>query len=398
MLAAMRILTVGNMYPPHHVGGYELTWRSSVEDLRGAGHAVRVLTTDHVEEAPDPAIGEDPDVHRELRWYWHDDEIPGLSIRERVALERHNLEVIDRHLAELRPDIVVWWAMWGMSLSLLAHVLRRGLPAVGMVGDDWMTYAGRIDGWERAFGRPVVGRLAEAATGIETGVDLAAAARWIFISTYLRERAVAAGIAIADAQVIHPGIDPAAFGEAPQRDWTGRLLCLGRIDRRKGIETAVRALPLLPGCTLRCVGASDAAHLAELEGLAGRLQVDDRVSFEGRLRHDRVAGAYADADALLCPATWPEPFGLVPLEAMSVGTPVIATGTGGSAEYLRDDRDCLLFPPGNEEMLGGAVRHLAADPDLRARLRTGGLQTAARHTEERYNSAFRAAIEAAAAR
>ena len=82
----MRILAVGNMYPPHHLGGYELIWRSAVRRICAArGHEVRVLTTDYRHPAPDPSIPEDPDVHRELRWYWHDHEFPPLSLRARHA-------------------------------------------------------------------------------------------------------------------------------------------------------------------------------------------------------------------------------------------------------------------------------------------------------------------------
>ena len=83
----------------------------------------------------------------------------------------------------------------------------------------------------------------------------------------------------------------------------------------------------------------------------------------------------------LFPVRWDEPWGLVPLEAMARGRPVIATGRGGSAEYLRDGENCLLFPAGEAGALAGAVERLAADAALRARLREGGLRTAPLHTE-----------------
>lgn len=63
----VRVLTIGNMYPPQHLGGYELIWQSAVRDLRGRGHDVRVLTTDYRREESGP---DDDDVHRDLRWYW----------------------------------------------------------------------------------------------------------------------------------------------------------------------------------------------------------------------------------------------------------------------------------------------------------------------------------------
>ena len=171
-------------------------WRSSVEQLRGAGHEVRVLTTDHREERPDPAVDEGPDVYRELRWYWSEHEFPRLSLRERLALERHNLSAFDRHRAEFAPDAVAWWAMGGMSMSLLERGRRAGVPAVGVVIDEWLSYGPLVDGWQRACSRPALARVAEALTGVPTRLDLEGAAEWMFVSAYLRERAVAAGLAL----------------------------------------------------------------------------------------------------------------------------------------------------------------------------------------------------------
>ena len=112
-----------------------------------------------------------------------------------------------------------------------------------------------------------------------------------------------------------------------------------------------------------------------------------------RLDRGLIPGAYADADAVLFPVRWKEPFGLVPLEAMAVGTPVVASGRGGGAEYLREGENCLIADPDTGAgPLADAVRRLASDGALRNRLRSGGLATAAGHTEERFNEAVEAAL------
>src|SRR3954452_21622180 len=126
MLRAVRVLAVGNMYPPHHLGGYELVWRSAVRHLRSLGHDVRVLTTDF--RLPDPTEPEDDDVHRELRWWWRDHAFPHLSPRECLQIARHNARVLTRRLENV--DLVRWWSMGGISMPLLERVRRRGLPAV----------------------------------------------------------------------------------------------------------------------------------------------------------------------------------------------------------------------------------------------------------------------------
>lgn len=107
---------------------------------------------------------------------------------------------------------------------------------------------------------------------------------------------------------------------------------------------------------------------------------------------------YRDADAVVFPVEWPEPWGLVPLEAMALGRPVLATGRGGSGEYLVDGVNSLLFRAGEPAALAGALRTLAGDEQLRERLRRAGYETATRHTEEAFNRAALAEMLAAAGR
>ncbi|MEA2421313.1 MAG: hypothetical protein QOF55_412, partial [Thermoleophilaceae bacterium] len=174
----MRVLCVGNIYPPHDfAGGYELTWRSSVLQLRERGHDVRVLASEYRSPRLDPDAELDPGVHRELRWYWRDHAFPRLGLRRRLALERFNATVIERHLAELRPDAIAWWGMGGMSLALVERARRAGLPAVGVVGDEWMNWGQKADRWLAPLRRrPRLAALAESLTGVPARVDLSGAA------------------------------------------------------------------------------------------------------------------------------------------------------------------------------------------------------------------------------
>jgi glycosyltransferase involved in cell wall biosynthesis len=109
-----------------------------------------------------------------------------------------------------------------------------------------------------------------------------------------------------------------------------------------------------------------------------------------------LAELYADADAVVFPVRWHEPWGLVPIEAMSVGRPVVATGLGGSGEYLRDGENCLIFDPKRgAAQLAERLRALASDEGLRVRLRDGGFATAARFGEDDFSEAFERLIERA---
>ena len=395
----MRVLAVGNMYPPHHFGGYELMWRSAMLHLEASGHHALVLTTDVDTGTDEP---DDPNVFRDLRWYWREHEFPRLPLRERVGIERHNARVLDRHVREFQPDVVSWWAMGGMSLSLIERVRRRGLPAVGFVVDDWLDYGRKVDGWSRGFVRrpEVVARAAELATGVPARLDLERAGRYVFVSETTRARAREAGVDPPDTGIAHGGIDTSFLdgGPAPERDWAWDLVYVGRLDPRKGVDTAVAALRHLPDeATLRLVGGWDEQEERRLRDIAAEEGVADRVRFDGQ-RNSRaeVRDAYDGADVVLFPVRWEEPWGLVPLEAMARGRPVVASGRGGSKEYLRDGENALIAPADEPDALAAAVRRLAAEPDLRARLREGGLATARQHTEPRYNEAVLRELEAAA--
>ena len=352
----MRILTVGNLYPPHHLGGYELVWQAAVRALREAGHEVRVLTTDHRLQGAGP--DEEPGVHRDLRWYWRDHAWPRLSWRERWAVESHNRRVFDEHAAD--ADLVSWWAMGGLSMSLLG---RAGLPEIGWVNDEWLYYGPHVDQWRRLTRRRV--RVADT--------------RWVFCSQALLEFTRARVKGLRDVGAEHQGV-AREFTEQPVRDYGRRLLYVGRLDARKGIATAIEALAHLPGATLRVVGDGDPAELARLRALGGP------VTFESAVPRSELPAIYADADVTVFPVTWFEPFGLVPLESMAVGRAVVATGTGGSGDYLRDGENCLLFAPGDAQALAAAIERLD-DPALRERLRAGGLRTASELTEERWTAA-----------
>jgi glycosyltransferase involved in cell wall biosynthesis len=98
---------------------------------------------------------------------------------------------------------------------------------------------------------------------------------------------------------------------------------------------------------------------------------------------DRLA-AYQDADVVVFPVRWEEPFGLVPLEAMGVDRLVVSTMRGGTAEFLRDGENALVFEPDDPVGLAAVISRLAAEEPLRERMLEGGRQTARHYTVERF--------------
>jgi len=389
-----RILFLTNMYPPHHFGGYELQCEDIVSRFRERGHDCTVLTsTVRLPDVADPVGERAAGVRRDLRIYWDAHRMIRAGLVERARIERHNQRALQSALAEFRPDVVSVWHMGAMSLGLIRSVRQAGTPMVFVVCDDWLCYASQVDGWTSMFAnRPGLTKFArplvEGFTRLPVGTgDIGSDGPFLFVSRRTMETAARdSPWRFPDATVVYSGIDAGIFtrpADEASRPWRWRLLCAGRIDARKGIDTAIRALTRLPPeATLAVVGRGDDRILDQLHELAASLGVAGRITWAVTDRSG-LADEYAAADAFVFPVTWEEPFGLVPLEAMASGTPVVATARGGSAEFLVDGVNCVRFAADDDASLAAALHQVAEDADLRARLVAAGRRTAAELTIDR---------------
>ncbi|QEV30764.1 glycosyltransferase family 1 protein [Streptomyces coeruleorubidus] len=175
--------------------------------------------------------------------------------------------------------------------------------------------------------------------------------------------------------IVPCGVDPDRFSPkgpaAPRGPYPHRLLQLGRLVPRKGAAVAVAALARLPGTELVVVGGPPADRLDDdpevrrLRGIARDAGVADRVRFTGAVPSEQVPPLLRSADVVVCPADY-EPFGIVPLEAMACGVPVVASAVGGQLDTVADPGTGRLVPPRDPEALARAVAGLLADPAARA--------------------------------
>lgn len=203
---------------------------------------------------------------------------------------------------------------------------------------------------------------------------------------YLRERSI----------VIHNGIDITEFedGAAESSSTGNNILCIAAHNPKKGLDILIRAMAQVRprGLDLQLVLVGDGPLRPELEGLAQKLGVADLVHFAGFQELPAVRCHLSKCKLFVLPSR-AEPFGIVILEAMIHGKPVIATHVGGIPEIVTHLENGYLVPPDDPEALANALCTLCSDPALRQRLGGAGLATVQerfthRHTGSKFESLF----------
>ena len=163
------------------------------------------------------------------------------------------------------------------------------------------------------------------------------------------------------------------------------VLQLGRMVPRKGVETVVRAMALLPRETLPRLlvvgGESDrpdarfTPEIGRLQGIAQEVGARDIVSFTGRKQRDQLRAHYCAANVFVT-TPWYEPFGITPLEAMACGTPVVGSAVGGIQYSVMDGLTGYLVPPHDPQALAERLLHLHEHPSLARAMGLAGVRRA----------------------
>jgi glycosyltransferase involved in cell wall biosynthesis len=181
----------------------------------------------------------------------------------------------------------------------------------------------------------------------------------------------------APIEVIPCGVDD-EFGvdgpldQVPRRR-RHRIVAVSRLVPRKGIGDTITALADIPDAELVVAGGPPAGRLendpetGRLRALAECHRVADRVDLRGSLGRRDVAALMRSADVVVC-CPWYEPFGIVPVEAMACGVPVVGSSVGGLLDTIGHGTTGLLVPPRRPELVAEAVRRLLAEPAARRRM------------------------------
>lgn len=389
----MRVLIVSDFYPPHFVGGAELSCLSQADQLIKRGHRVVVLTSSWGLDAPVVSDG----IHRTLEYGGNATgsgqgsrgrEHLGFRRRRdqiaRVAILRHNYKRALEALAAEHPDVIYAWSIGGVSIGPVLAAQDQGIPTVFRLTDYWLAQLRRSVCQEP---NPLKRWYRSVLCGMG-GVRRLDTSHMLPNSRAVLQTYVEAGFPISSMQVIPNGIsldvilseDRLLATDTSDQRRAVRLAFAARLVPEKGPDTAIRTLAHLTGvlgannATLDIFGRGDEPYVAELKGLAASLGIAERVVFVGQVSHTEMMTRYEQYDALLLPSRWPEPFGRTILEAWARGLPVIATAVGGTLEIVTDGETGLLVQPDDPEAMARAALRMLHEPDLNWGIRRRALQ------------------------
>jgi glycosyltransferase involved in cell wall biosynthesis len=367
----LRPATFASSFHPH-LGGVEELVRQLAHAQRRAGLVPVVHTMRWPRSLPAREVVEGIDVRR------HSYRSPDMGLRRTATAAVGNPAVLADVVAQLRLDrtdlVHVQCVHHGAWFALQA-ARACGLPFVATLQGELTMDAEGIYDRSPALRHTLrrVLRHADAVTAC-SAATLAEAEAWADIELGRRGHVIPNGIALAELT--------GPEGTAPLTGLDGPYVAaLGRHVHQKGFDVLIdafaKAAGRLPaGWRLAIAGEGEAT--ASLRALVSASGLDDRVVLTGRLQRTEVVRLLRHASAFVLPSRH-EPFGIVNLEAMAAGAPVVATAVGGVPELVHDGDNGLLVEPEDPGALADAIVRVATDPRLADRLRAGGRRTAAAH-------------------
>jgi len=381
----MRILVVSSFYPPNYIGGYELACKEVVESLKKRRHEVCVLTSKYGAPIHDNESG----TYRLLHTTFGK-EIPGLkNFFPLFRREIKNKKIFRSFIKNYKPDVIYMWHISDVSISLAYEAQASGKPVAYYVFDHWVS-DWTCDPFRNYWKYPlikkaeIIGRkLLEILIRLfgflpSEPLDLRYAQ---FASNYLFELPLESGHKNEDGEIICMGIDTNRFRFKKNEGKPHKILYVGQIVEHKGLITAVKAMQRIiddygNNIIFNIVGNYGSHEYGR--NIYRRImssKYSANIGFKGFIPHERMNEIYLDHNILVFPSIWDEPFGNTILEAMSSGLAVVATGTGGSKEILKDEKNSLLFPPANDKECAIQILRLLKDRQLYDKIRLEGRRT-----------------------
>ena len=340
----LKVLLVVSSYLPN-IGGLQRVTSRLARELSSRGHRVTLITQKQPRKLPSTELIDDIPVRR---MFFLTPRLRALS-NKRVDLFLAglfyfpvSLAALVLHIRREKPDIVNFHFLGAPAVFLLvAQRLLRFRLLVSLHGDD-------VEGLTRGtwFDRWVFSEL------LRRSDSVTACSQYLLSQAQMIEPAIAG-----KSRVIHNGEDYTDVGVKPV-DSQKLIVAVGRLVAKKGFDVLLCALArsrmAAQGVRLMLIG--DGPERSRLESLSKDLALDGCVEFFGAATKREVAAAMSVSSVVAIPSRL-EPFGIVALEAMAAGKPVIASDVGGLPEVL-DGADALIVEPDNPQALAAAIKQL----------------------------------------
>lgn len=348
----MRIVQVTSYFDPH-VGGVETHVRELSRALAKRGHEVTVIAADTEGAGASAQLGEVRVARVPARATWFDTPtMPGAV----EAVARGGFEVVHSHTP---PPVASWRAAKGARRAKVPHVMTFHCdPEIRRL------FGGAVvEGWRLTYGRSTLRHTAHL---ISTTASYASTSRTIWnYSPSVIPNAV-------DPAFFRPG-EPALRVAAKVPGKRGfRVLCVGRLVDHKGLEQLIDAMAYLkPPAQLIIVGSGPLR--AALEERAAASPAHERIRFLGQVRLEDLPEVYRACDVFALPSVSRlEAFGIVALEAMASGLPVVASDIPGVREVVSEGAEGFLANPLDPASFASRIDALLQDPLRAARLGRNG--------------------------
>lgn len=366
----MRVLLLSWEYPPRIIGGLGRHVYHLATTLAAGGAKVHVVTKDFP-GAPEYEESEGVHIYRVVNYP------PDIPQEDWVPWTlQFNLALLEKAVAlinDLKTVNVIHAHDWlvGHAAASLKHAYR--IPLVATIH---ATEYGRHQGH-------LPGPMNKLIHQIEWWLTFESS-RTICCSNYMMDQITDIFELPPDkVDVIPNGIDFESFRRDVKIDLYRKkyvppgdklVFFVGRLVYEKGVQTVIEAMPLImkriPNVTF--VVAGSGPHLNQLKSLVSAFGLDEKVKFVGHMDTDALCAFYKSADLTVVPSLY-EPFGMVVLESMAMGTPTIVADTGGLSEIVVHEETGLKFEPGNPDSLSAAMLRILQDDGLAERMTTDAM-------------------------
>lgn len=343
----MRILLVSSAYRPYISGVGEHVYHLGLQ-LQNLGHDVHILTTTYRSTKEKVEILSATRVGKGILLPFAQGQFTlpigfHLITQTKHFIATHDFDIVHCH-GIFPPDLAYWAALYSQyPVVVTFHTVTPKLP------DSVCSSVGRI--------------LHKIAGKIRAKIAVSNASRYWAEKFFPGEfQIIPNGV---DIKIFHPDVPPVI------NDSSGPIiLFVGRLEKRKGLDVLLYALSdiikVYPKAKLLVVGSGPLNNY--YRKLAGKLDISDAIIFAGPVSNDVLPGYYTSATVFVAPTVGREAMGIVLVEAMACGRPVIASHITGYREIIADGINGILAPPGDSKLLARAVIALLDSESFRMNL------------------------------